>query len=66
MTIAAGERRIERFDSVGDYASYCRMVESVRLSNGKKKGHGNRKCGNRYLCLGVRGSGQLRRALSTR
>ncbi|UGB37692.1 IS110 family transposase [Frateuria soli] len=41
---------VERFASVGDYASYCRMVESVRLSNGKVKGHGNRKCGNRYLC----------------
>lgn len=41
---------VERFASVGDYASYCRMVESVRLSNGKIKGHGNRKCGNRYLC----------------
>lgn len=41
---------VERFDSVGDYASYCRMVQSVRLSNGKRKGHGNRKCGNRYLC----------------
>jgi len=41
---------IDRFASVGDYASYCRMVESVRLSNGKLKGHGNRKCGNRYLC----------------
>lgn len=41
---------IGRFASVGDYASYCRMVESVRLSNGKLKGHGNRKCGNRYLC----------------
>ncbi|MFT3791526.1 MAG: transposase [Rudaea sp.] len=31
------------------YASYCRMVKSERISNGKKKGHGNRKCGNRYL-----------------
>ena len=41
---------VERFDSVGDYASYCRMVESVRLSNGKRQGTGNRKCGNRYLC----------------
>jgi hypothetical protein len=41
---------IGRFASVGDYASYCRMVESVRLFNGKLKGHGNRKCGNRYLC----------------
>ncbi len=26
------------------------VVESVRLSNGKRKGTGNRKCGNRYLC----------------
>jgi transposase len=41
---------IARFASVGDYASYCRMVDSVRLSNGKKKGQGNRKCGNRFLC----------------
>ena len=37
-----------RFESVGDYASYCRMVKSERLSNGKKKGEGNRKSGNRY------------------
>lgn len=40
---------IERFASVGDYASYCRMVDAKRLSNGKKKGEGNRRCGNRYL-----------------
>ena len=50
MTILLESGVIERFTSVGDYASYCRMVESVRLSNGKRKGHGNRKCGNRYLC----------------
>ena len=50
MTILLESGAIERFDSVGDYASYCRMVESVRLSNGKRKGTGNRKCGNRYLC----------------
>jgi transposase len=41
---------IQRFQSVGDYASYCRMVTSERWSNGKIKGHGNRKSGNRYLC----------------
>ena len=41
---------IVRFASVGQYASYCRMVDSKRLSNGKKKGQGNVKCGNRYLC----------------
>lgn len=50
MTILLESGAIERFASVGDYASYCRMVESVRLSNGKRKGQGNRKCGNRYLC----------------
>ncbi|HET6431254.1 IS110 family transposase [Dyella sp.] len=50
MTILLESGDIGRFASVGDYASYCRMVESVRLSNGKRKGHGNRKCGNRYLC----------------
>ena len=41
---------IARFAEVGDYASYCRMVDSKRISNGKQKGHGNVKCGNRYLC----------------
>ena len=50
MTILLESGAIERFDSAGDHASYCRMVESVRLSNGKRKGHGNRKRGNRYLC----------------
>lgn len=50
MTILLETGTIKRFASVGDYASYCRMVESVRFSNGKTKGHGNRKCGNRYLC----------------
>lgn len=40
---------IERFAQVGNYASYCRLVASERWSNGKKKGEGNRKCGNRYL-----------------
>lgn len=48
ITLETGE--IARFSDVGDYASYCRMVESRRLSNGKTKGYGNTKCGNRYLC----------------
>lgn len=48
ITLEAGD--ISRFAEVGDYASYCRMVESRRLSNGKTKGHGNAKCGNRCLC----------------
>jgi transposase len=34
---------IERFTSVGNYASYARCVGSGRFSNSKKKGEGNRK-----------------------
>ena len=40
---------IDRFPTVGDYSSYCRCVKSERFSNGKKKGNGNRKNGNKYL-----------------
>lgn len=50
MTIQLETGPIERFASPGRYASYCRMVRSQRLSNGKLKGKGNEKCGNRYLC----------------
>ncbi|MFQ5661088.1 MAG: IS110 family transposase [Gammaproteobacteria bacterium] len=40
---------IGRFSSVNDYASYARCVPSNKISNGKKKGEGNRKNGNKYL-----------------
>jgi transposase len=40
---------IGRFKSPGNYASYCRLVQSEWTSNGKKKGKGNRKNGNQYL-----------------
>lgn len=40
---------IERFVGVGNFASYARCVDSVRTSNGKKKGEGNTKNGNPYL-----------------
>jgi len=40
---------ISRFKSPGNYASYCRCVDSKRTSNSKKKGVGNRKNGNKYL-----------------
>lgn len=40
---------INRFADVGNYASYCRCVGSTHESNGKKKGEGNTKNGNRYL-----------------
>ena len=40
---------IERFPGVGHFASYARCVDSVHRSNGKKKGEGNTKNGNKYL-----------------
>ena len=49
MTIHLESGPSERFASPGDYASYCRCVRSQRISNGKSKGKGNAKCGNRYL-----------------
>ncbi len=49
LTIMLEVGDIRRFPSVGQFASYCRCVESKRMSNGKKKGEANRKCGNPYL-----------------
>ncbi|KVN98548.1 transposase [Burkholderia ubonensis] len=40
---------IERFASAGNFASYARCVDSQHMSNGKKKGEGNTKNGNKYL-----------------
>lgn len=49
LTIALETGEIQRFDSAGSFASYARMVGSRRESNGKKKGAGNAKCGNKHL-----------------
>jgi transposase len=49
LTIMLEVGDIGRFFKVGDYSSYCRCVESKRLSNGKKKGENNKKNGNKYL-----------------
>jgi len=38
-----------RFAGVGNFSYYCRCVDSLRESNGKKKGEGNAKNGNKYL-----------------
>lgn len=40
---------VRRFATVGQFASYCRCVSSQYLSNGKRKGAGNTKNGNKYL-----------------
>ena len=48
-TIMLETGTIERFAEVGNFSSYCRCVDSLRESNGKKKGEGNGKNGNKYL-----------------
>ena len=59
LTIMLETGDIRRFASVGNFASYCRCVGSQKISNGKKKGKGNTKNGNKYLELGVCRGGQL-------
>jgi len=69
MTIMYEVGAMERFAKVGQFASYARCVGSSRWSNGKKKGEGNRKNGNKYLAwafveaahYGVRYNERIRR-----
>ena len=49
LTIMLESGDMSRFAKVGNFSSYARCVKSERFSNGKKKGEGNRKNGNKYL-----------------
>lgn len=49
LTIMFETGDIKRFSDVGKYVSYCRCVRSNRISNGRSKGGGNSKNGNKYL-----------------
>jgi len=49
QTITLETGAISRFPTVGNYASYCRCVDSTKISNGKRKGQGKVKNGNPYL-----------------
>ena len=49
MTIALEVGDIRRFPGVGEFASYCRCVDSKRISNATKKGEANRNNGNPNL-----------------
>ena len=49
LTIMYEAGDMGRFETVGRFASYARCVSSSRWSNGKKKGEGNRKNGNKFL-----------------
>ena len=66
MTIMLEVGDISRFTKVGNFASYCRCVSSQRLSDGKSKGSGNRKNGNRYLSWAFVEAAQLGRRYSQR
>lgn len=49
LTIMYEVGDVGRFRKVGNFTSYCRLVNTARLSAGKRKGSGNRKNGNPYL-----------------
>ena len=61
LTIMLETGPISRFDRVGNYASYCRKVSSRWTSNGKTKGRGNKKNGNRYLAWAFSEAAELAR-----
>ena len=61
LTIMLETGPISRFSKVGDYVSYCRKVPSLWTSNGKKKGKGNQKNGNRYLAWAFSEASELSR-----
>ncbi len=48
-TIVLETGNIARFPGPGHYASYARCVNTERRSNGKLKGRGNKRNGNKYL-----------------
>jgi len=61
LTIMLETGPIGRFAKVGNYVSYCRKVSSQWTSNGKKKGKGNKKSGNRYLAWAYSEAAELGR-----
>ncbi|MBW2169104.1 MAG: IS110 family transposase [Deltaproteobacteria bacterium] len=61
LTIMLETGPIDRFPKVGNYVSYCRKVPTGWTSNGKKKGKGNKKNGNRYLAWAYSEAAELAR-----
>jgi len=61
LTIMMETGPISRFPGVGNYASYCRKVPTIWTSNGKKKGDGNKKNGNKYLAWAFSEAAELAR-----
>jgi transposase len=63
LTIMLETGPISRFETVGEYVSYCRKVPSQWTSNGKRKGSGNSKNGNRYLAWAYSEASEFARQL---
>lgn len=69
LTIMLETGDIDRFGDVGNYVSYARLVGSSYISNGKRKGSGNTKNGNAFMCwayieaanFAIRFNGSIRR-----
>ena len=61
LTIMLETGPISRFQKVGNYVSYCRKVSSTWTSNGKAKGKGNEKNGNKYLAWAYSEASELAR-----
>jgi transposase len=61
LTIMLETGPIGRFAGAGNYASYCRKVPSAWLSDGKRKGSGNKKNGNKYLAWAFSEASELAR-----
>lgn len=61
LTIMLETGPIQRFVKVGYYVSYCRKVPTSWTSNGKSKGKGNKKNGNRYLAWAFSEAAELAR-----
>lgn len=64
LTIMLETGPINRFKKVGNYASYCRKVSSKWSSNGKSKGCGNKKNGNKYLAWAYSEAAEFSRRFS--
>jgi transposase len=61
LTIMLETGPVERFEKVGNFASYCRVVSSKWTSNDKVKGKGNKKNGNKYLSWAFSEAAELAR-----
>ena len=49
MTMLYEIHNIRRFESVGNFLSYCRLVKGEHTSNGKSYGSPGKKIGNTFL-----------------